>query len=141
MPLGASANCPADSPQPLRSITWSVIAVNSKGLGVMPDSLRIAIVGGGIGGLTAALALRARGLDVTVFEQAEVLREIGAGVSIHPNAARLLKCIGFDDQLRKIGSPSVRGRFFRSSGRTVPERPHSSTLSPVSTKRSKGASS
>src|SRR5271156_3594885 len=71
----------------------------------MPGSVRVAIVGGGIGGLTAALALRARGLDVTVFEQAEVLREIGAGVSIHPNAARLLKRMGLDDQLRKIGSP------------------------------------
>jgi salicylate hydroxylase len=71
----------------------------------MPSSLRIAIVGGGIGGLTAALALRARGLDVTVFEQAEVLREIGAGVSIHPNAARLLKRVGLNDQLQKIGSP------------------------------------
>src|ERR1700686_4338596 len=63
---------------------------HGKGLKEMPGSLRIAIVGGGIGGLTAALALRARGLDVTVFEQAEILREIGAGVSIHPNAARLL---------------------------------------------------
>src|SRR6201991_4750428 len=71
----------------------------------MPGSLRIAIVGGGIGGLTAALAFQARGLAVIVFEQAEILREIGAGVSIHPNAARLLRRIGLDDQLRKIGSP------------------------------------
>jgi len=46
----------------------------------MPGLLRIAIVGGGIGGLTAALALRARGLDASVFEQAEAVREIGAGV-------------------------------------------------------------
>jgi salicylate hydroxylase len=80
----------------------------------MPDSLRIAIVGGGIGGLTAALALRARGIDASVFEQAEVVREIGAGVSIHPNAARLLKRIGLDDQLRKIGSP-INGITLRSS--------------------------
>jgi salicylate hydroxylase len=80
----------------------------------MPGSLRIAIVGGGIGGLTAALALRARGLTVTVFEQAEILREIGAGVSLHPNAARLLKRIGLDDQLRKIGSP-ITGIALRSS--------------------------
>jgi salicylate hydroxylase len=71
----------------------------------MPGSLRIAIVGGGIGGLSAALALRARGLDVRVFEQAEVLREIGAGVSIHPNAARLLRRVGLKDQLQKIGAP------------------------------------
>jgi FAD binding domain len=80
----------------------------------MPGSLRIAIVGGGIGGLTAALALRARGLDASVFEQAEAVREIGAGVSIHPNAARLLKCIGLDDQLRRIGSP-INGITLRSS--------------------------
>lgn len=80
----------------------------------MPGSVHVAIVGGGIGGLTAALAFRARGLDVTVFEQAEVLREIGAGVSIHPNAARLLKRIGLDDQLRKIGSP-IGGITLRTS--------------------------
>src|ERR1700751_5428600 len=80
----------------------------------MPGSLRIAIIDGGIGGLTAALALRARGLHVTVFEQAEVVREIGAGVSLHPNAARLLKRIGLDDQLRKIGSP-IGGITLRTS--------------------------
>jgi cation diffusion facilitator CzcD-associated flavoprotein CzcO len=50
--------------------------------GVMSEQLQIAIVGGGIGGLAAALALRARGLSVTVFEQAGELREIGAGVSL-----------------------------------------------------------
>jgi salicylate hydroxylase len=91
----------------------------------MPGSLRIAIVGGGIGGLTAALAFQARGLAVTVFEQAEVLREIGAGVSIHPNAARLLKRVGFEDQLRKIGSP-ITGITLRSSqgeAITTPEGP------------------
>jgi salicylate hydroxylase len=80
----------------------------------MSDSLRIAIVGGGIGGLTAALALRARGLDVSVFEQAEVLREIGAGVSIHPNAVRLLKRLGLEEQLQKIGSP-ITGITLRTS--------------------------
>jgi salicylate hydroxylase len=80
----------------------------------MASSLRIAIVGGGIGGLTAALALRARGLDVAVFEQAEILREIGAGVSIQPNAARLLRRLGLEDQLQKIGSP-VSGITLRTS--------------------------
>jgi salicylate hydroxylase len=79
----------------------------------MPGSLRIAIVGGGIGGLAAALALRARGLDVAVFEQAEVLREIGAGVSIHPNAARLLRRLGLEDQLQRIGFP-IRGIALRT---------------------------
>ncbi len=98
----------------------------------MPGSLCIAIVGGGIGGLTAALALRARGLAVTVFEQAEILREIGAGVSIHPNAARLLKSIGLDDQLRKIGSP-ISGITLRTSqggAITTPEGPAAPAFSP-----------
>jgi salicylate hydroxylase len=91
----------------------------------MPGSLRIAIVGGGIGGLTAALALRARGLDVTVFEQAEILREIGAGVSIHPNAARLLRRVGLRDQLQKIGSPIAGITLRNSQGEpiTTPEGP------------------
>src|SRR5258705_8058783 len=123
---------PADKPQPLGNITWSVTAVSNKGLRVMPGSLRIAIVGGGIGGLTAALALQARGLDATVFEQAEVLREIGAGVSIHPNAARLLKRIGLDDQLRKIGSPISRITLRTSQGGaiTTPVGPATPAVSP-----------
>ena len=51
----------------------------------MSEQLQIAIVGGGIGGLTAALALRARGLNVTVFEQAGEQREIG-GQRAYPRA-------------------------------------------------------
>jgi salicylate hydroxylase len=80
----------------------------------MSEQLQIAIVGGGIGGLTAALALRARGLNVTVFEQAGALREIGAGVSIHPNAALLLQRIGLTDGIKKIGS-AITGLLLRTS--------------------------
>ncbi len=80
----------------------------------MSEQLQITIVGGGIGGLTAALALRARGLNVTVFEQAGELREIGAGVSIHSNAALLLQRIGLTDGIRKIGSP-IAGLLLRTS--------------------------
>ena len=80
----------------------------------MSEQLQIAIVGGGIGGLTAALALRARGFNVTVFEQRSVLREIGAGVTIHPNAAVLLQRVGLTDGIKKIGS-AVTGLQFRTS--------------------------
>lgn len=80
----------------------------------MSEQLQIAIVGGGIGGLTAALALRARGLNVTVFEQAGALREIGAGVSIQPNAALLLQRIGLTDGIKKIGS-AITGLLLRTS--------------------------
>src|SRR5579862_9274857 len=85
----------------------------------MSASLRIAIIGGGIGGLTAALALRARGLDVSVFEQAEQLKEIGAGVSIYPNAARLLKRIGLGHELEKIGSPIAGIVLYTSQGEPI----------------------
>jgi glycine/D-amino acid oxidase-like deaminating enzyme len=61
------------------------------GNSMMSEQLQIAIVGGGIGGLTAALALRARGLNVTVFEQAGEQREIGAGISILQEQAQQLE--------------------------------------------------
>ena len=80
----------------------------------MSEQLQIAIVGGGIGGLTAALALRARGLNVTVFEQAGELREIGAGISLHPNAAMLLERIGLTDRIKTIGVP-IAGVVLRTS--------------------------
>ncbi|WP_432559330.1 FAD-dependent monooxygenase [Granulicoccus sp. GXG6511] len=50
--------------------------------------LRIAIVGGGIGGLTLALALRQKGFDATIYEQADELREVGAAVALSANATR-----------------------------------------------------
>jgi salicylate hydroxylase len=54
----------------------------------------IAIIGGGIGGLAAAAFLRRAGLRATVYEQTSQLREIGAGVVVAPNAARLLRALG-----------------------------------------------
>jgi len=87
------------------------------------DKLEIAIVGAGIGGLTAALALRARGLNATVFERALSLREAGAGISIQPNAARLLKRIGLQDRLEKIGTGSAGLSLWTSRGEPVPTPP------------------
>ena len=80
----------------------------------MSDQLQVAIVGGGIGGLTAALALRARGLKVAIFEQAVELGETGAGISIHANAALLLQRIGLTDSIKKIGLP-IAGLLLRTS--------------------------
>ena len=96
----------------------------------MTDKLQIAIVGAGIGGLTAALALRARGLGVTVFERAASPRELGAGVSIHPNAVRLLKRIGLQDWLENISTRSVGLSLRTSRGDPVP-RPLASADSPT----------
>lgn len=57
-------------------------------------TLRIAIVGGGIGGLAAALFLRRAGLDAVVYEQAAALHPVGAGIVVAPNMVRLLQKLG-----------------------------------------------
>ncbi len=63
---------------------------------------RVAIIGGGIGGLTAANALARAGAEVSVHEAAGELKEIGAGVALHANAMRVLRFIGVEDSVRKI---------------------------------------
>jgi salicylate hydroxylase len=63
---------------------------------------KVAVVGAGLGGLTAAIALIQRGFDVTVYEQAGALGEIGAGVQISPNAARVLMALGLDKAFEAI---------------------------------------
>lgn len=69
--------------------------------------LDICIVGGGIGGLAAALALAGRGAQVTVLEQAEAIREVGAGLQISPNGLRVIEALGLADDLAAC---SVEGR-------------------------------
>ncbi|MEK9283419.1 FAD-dependent monooxygenase [Bradyrhizobium sp. ISRA442] len=66
----------------------------------MARSRTIAIAGAGIGGLTAALALAARGFRVVVLEKAERLEEVGAGLQLSPNASRVLVELGLEDRLK-----------------------------------------
>jgi 2-polyprenyl-6-methoxyphenol hydroxylase-like FAD-dependent oxidoreductase len=65
---------------------------------------RIAIIGGGIGGLTAALALQQSGFHCEVFEQAPALHDVGAAIAIWPNATRILQHLNlFDKILERAG--------------------------------------
>jgi salicylate hydroxylase len=65
---------------------------------------RIIIIGAGIGGLAAGLALQRRGFTVAIYERAPEVREIGAGVIIAPNARRALRDLGVDEALEAISS-------------------------------------
>jgi len=67
---------------------------------------RIAIIGGGIGGLAAALALERRGAEVVVCEQSPVHSEIGAGLNLTPNAVKAFRALGLEDQIEAVGSGS-----------------------------------
>jgi salicylate hydroxylase len=70
--------------------------------GTMSGLEKIIVIGGGIGGLTVALALLQRGFDVEIFEQSPELREIGAGVQISSNGTRVLHALGLADRLARI---------------------------------------
>ncbi len=63
----------------------------------------VAIIGGGIGGLTAAIAFARNGANVTVYEQAAAIAEVGAGIQITPNGARVLNRLMPGDALDAIG--------------------------------------
>src|SRR5262245_15390121 len=63
---------------------------------------RVAIVGGGIGGLTAALASARNGYGVRVFEQASAFGEVGAGIQLSPNCTRVLHELGLESALRAV---------------------------------------
>jgi len=63
---------------------------------------KVIIVGGGIGGLSAALSLLKRGVDVEVYEQAAELREVGAGIQVSSNGTRVLYALGLEEALKQV---------------------------------------
>jgi 2-polyprenyl-6-methoxyphenol hydroxylase-like FAD-dependent oxidoreductase len=69
---------------------------------------KIAIIGGGIGGLTAAVALARRGLAAEVYEQAPALEEVGAGVGLWPNAMAAFEPIGLSGKVTQLAVPFDR---------------------------------
>jgi 2-polyprenyl-6-methoxyphenol hydroxylase-like FAD-dependent oxidoreductase len=86
--------------------------------------LRIAVIGGGIGGLAAAVSLLRAKFEVDVYEQALELNEVGGGINMAPNAVRVLHRLGFAEGLDREG---VRPRFTHQrrwqDGRTLQRAP------------------
>src|SRR2546429_7965857 len=68
----------------------------------MSTSKKVVVVGAGIGGLTAALALLERGIDVEVYEQSNELKEVGAGIQISSNGTRVLFALGLEKTLAQV---------------------------------------
>ena len=82
--------------------------------------LHVAIIGGGIGGLFAANALIAHGLRVSVYEQAQALGEIGAGVFLTPNSVRHLQRLGLEGAVEKFGARVGKdSHYFRHDGAPI----------------------
>jgi salicylate hydroxylase len=80
----------------------------------------IAIIGGGIGGLSAALSLLDAGLDVHVYERARTISEIGAGIAVSPNATRILYRLGLAPALERSGVKTLAWHNRRwDDGRTL----------------------
>lgn len=79
----------------------------------------ILIAGAGIAGLCTAIALMQRGFRVTICEQAETLRETGAGVQISPNGTRVLASLGVLDAVRGLAvEPAAKNIRLWKSGET-----------------------
>jgi 2-polyprenyl-6-methoxyphenol hydroxylase-like FAD-dependent oxidoreductase len=85
----------------------------------MARSGRAVVIGGGIGGLTAAAALHRCGLQVTVLERAASLEPAGAGISLAPNALRALDVIGIGDEIRDLAAWQGDGGLRTPGGRRL----------------------
>ncbi len=84
------------------------------------DRPQVAIIGGGIGGLFAANALIAQGLDVSVYEQAPELGEIGAGFYVTPNSVRQLERVGLGAAVEKWGAlVGENSQYLRHDGTPI----------------------
>lgn len=67
-------------------------------------ALKVAVVGAGIGGLTAAAALHGLGVEVEVYERASLLGEVGAGLQIAPNAVKIIRALGLEPEFMRIAA-------------------------------------
>ena len=82
---------------------------------------RAIVIGGGIGGVTAAIALQQAGIDVTVFEQAEELKEVGSGLPLWTNALRALYRLGLTNIVETIGESVTGGSISTWQGDILTE--------------------
>jgi 5-methylphenazine-1-carboxylate 1-monooxygenase len=87
----------------------------------------IAIVGGGIGGLTLALALHQHGIPCRVYESAPEVRELGVGITLLPHAMRELTALGLGAVLASQGIENRESCFFNRFGQLIYAEPRGRT--------------
>jgi len=97
----------------------------------MKTKPNILIVGAGIGGLTAAIALQQAGFSVEVFERATELKEVGAGIGLSANAIRVLKYLGLIQQVVNRGTVIEAAVSYTSKGSTLSQMPTNLTDVPT----------
>ncbi|GIH67906.1 FAD-dependent monooxygenase [Sphaerimonospora thailandensis] len=81
--------------------------------------MRIAVVGAGLGGVSAAVGLHRAGHEVTLYERGAELREAGTAIVIMPNGVRALDALGLGDQVRHLAMPAVTGGLRDWRGRPL----------------------
>jgi 2-polyprenyl-6-methoxyphenol hydroxylase-like FAD-dependent oxidoreductase len=82
-------------------------------------NMNIAIVGGGIAGLSFALGLHKRGIDCDVFESVTDIKEIGVGITLLPHGMRELASLGVQDALESAGIENLESVFYTQHGQYV----------------------
>jgi len=85
--------------------------------------MKVVIIGGGIGGLTAAIALRNRSIEAHVYERSPALMEVGAGISLWPNAVKALRSLGLGEALRSISPDAADFAMRRWNGAIISRTP------------------
>lgn len=80
---------------------------------------RVAIAGGGIGGLAMALQCRKRGIECTVFEAAETIEPLGVGINLLPHSVKILFALGLLDELLATGIETAELAFFNRHGQAI----------------------
>jgi 2-polyprenyl-6-methoxyphenol hydroxylase-like FAD-dependent oxidoreductase len=85
--------------------------------------MNVIIIGGGIGGLSLALALKQRGLDCRVYESVPEIKALGVGISLLPHAMREFSALGLESQLREAAIEIREHRFFNRHGQFIYSEP------------------
>ena len=81
--------------------------------------MNIAVIGGGIAGLSLALHLKERNLPCTVFEAAPEVKELGVGITLLPHAMREFTALGLQDKIRAVAIENRESRFFNRYGQYI----------------------